>query len=84
MAAGDQDKTVITRFLERLFYARGDATKPDGLAALGALLGEEPERVRVFYMATSPDLYGPTCQNLQAAGLVSEKSRGRAGEADRA
>ena len=26
-------------------------------------------------MATSPELYGPTCQNLQSAGLVSAHSR---------
>ena len=75
VAKADQDKAVIGRFLERLHYARGDATKPGGLGALQALLGSAPERVRVFYMATSPDLYGPTCENLKQAGLVTEHSR---------
>ena len=27
-----------------------------------------PERVRVFYLATAPDLYGPICHNIGAAG----------------
>ncbi len=75
VAVADQDKKLITRFLALVHYARGDATKPDGLATLSTLLSAEPDRIRVFYMATSPDLYGPTCQNLQAAGLVTEHSR---------
>ena len=35
----------------------------------------DPDRVRVFYLATSPDLYGPICRNIGAHGLVTEKSR---------
>ena len=75
VAKGDQDKRVVERFLGLVFYARGDATKPGGLGALAALLEPEPGRIRVFYMATSPDLYGPTCRNLQEAGLVSDQAR---------
>ena len=75
VAKPDQDKAVITRFLSLLHYAQGDATKSDGLARLKGLLAEQPSRIRVFYMATSPDLYGPTCENLQAAGLLSDTSR---------
>ncbi len=75
VAKADQDKKVITRFLKLVRYARGDATKPDGLTALSAILTDQPDRIRVFYMATSPGLYGPTCQNLQSAGLVTESSR---------
>ncbi len=75
VAKADHDKKLVTRFLELLHYARGDSTKPGGLEALGAILGQQPERIRVFYMATSPDLYGPTCRNLQEAGLVTDRSR---------
>jgi len=75
VAKADQDKAVMARFLALVQYARGDATKEGGLGPLKAMLAAEPERVRVFYMATSPDLYGPTCQNLQAAGLVTGQSR---------
>jgi glucose-6-phosphate 1-dehydrogenase len=32
-------------------------------------------RVRVFYLATAPDLYGPICRNLGVNGLVTELSR---------
>src|SRR6202020_1336659 len=55
-------------------YVRIDATaaKSDW-SALKALL--DAKRVRVFYLATAPDLYGPICHNLGAAGLVTDKSR---------
>ena len=69
------DKRVADRFLKLLHYTRGDATKPGGLGPLHALLAEHPDRIRVFYMATSPDLYGPTAQNLHKAGLVTPHSR---------
>ena len=75
VAKADHDKRLADAFLKLLHYARGDATKHGGLAALHTLLADEPERVRVFYMATSPDLYGPTCENLKSAGLVTPVSR---------
>ena len=75
LAKPDQDPEVMERFAALVHYARGDAAQEGGLAALAALLAEKPDRIRVFYLATSPDLYGPVCQNLQAAGLVTEHSR---------
>ena len=33
------------------------------------------ERIRVFYLATSPDLFGPICARLGKNGLVTPKSR---------
>ena len=75
VAKPDQDKAVADRFAQHVHYARGDAGKEGGLDALTALLAEHPDRIRVFYLATSPDLYGPICDNLKAAGLVTEHSR---------
>jgi glucose-6-phosphate 1-dehydrogenase len=70
----DLDPDVVRKFLERLHYVRIDATaeKADW-SAMKALL--DPKRVRVFYLATAPDLYGPICHNLGAKGLVTEASR---------
>ncbi len=75
VAKADYDTEVVTRFLGLVHYARGDVTKPGGLAALTALLSAQPDRVRVFYMATSPELYGLTCLTLQEAHLVTAQSR---------
>ena len=71
----DRDEGVIERFLGIVHYARGNAAAPGGLEALSALLSDAPDRIRVFYLATSPDLYGPICENLASAGLVTEHSR---------
>ncbi len=71
----DRDKTEIRHFLALLHYAQGDSTKDGGLDRLRQALESEPGHVRVFYLATSPDLYGPICQNLQAAGLSGNGAR---------
>ena len=42
---------------------------------LGALLGEHPERIRVYYLALPPDFFQPACDGLAAAGLISSQSR---------
>src|ERR1019366_577131 len=70
----DLDTDVVRQFVERLHYARIDATaaKSDW-STLKALL--DPKRVRVFCPATAPDLYGPICRNLGANRLVTEHSR---------
>jgi glucose-6-phosphate 1-dehydrogenase len=75
VAKADQSKALTEKFTGMIHYARGDAATAGGLAALGKLLGEQPDRIRVFYLATSPDLYGPICKNLQSAGLVTDNSR---------
>ncbi|MGH7043579.1 MAG: glucose-6-phosphate dehydrogenase, partial [Acetobacteraceae bacterium] len=65
---------TVERFLAALSYVRLDAARPDG--GWEGLAGRlDPARVRVFYLATAPDLYGPICRNIAAAGLVSPGAR---------
>ncbi|MBV9736493.1 MAG: glucose-6-phosphate dehydrogenase [Acidisphaera sp.] len=71
----DWDEAVARGFLDRLRYVRLDASRPQGWETLVALLDEQPGRVRVFYMATSPDLYGPVCRNIRENGLASDAAR---------
>ena len=71
----DLEDATAQRFLAQLHYARLDGSKPQGWEGLAAMLGEQPERIRVFYMATSPDIYGAVCENLASNGLVSAHSR---------
>jgi glucose-6-phosphate 1-dehydrogenase len=75
VAREDLDPEVADRFCARLSYVRLDATKADdsGWDALGRML--DAERVRVFYLATSPDLYGPISGNIGRHKLVTEHSR---------
>jgi glucose-6-phosphate 1-dehydrogenase len=69
------DDAVLQRFCERIDYVALDGASGEGWEGLVTLLGRHPERIRVFYLATSPDLYGPICRNLQDNELVSDASR---------
>ena len=74
VAPADQDPETMGRFLAQLFYVPLDATARDAdWSRFDAIL--DPARVRVFYLATSPDLYGPVCKALAAHDLVTERSR---------
>ena len=68
------DAAAVERFLARLDYVAVDATGEAGWADLKALLGGE-ERIRAYYLATGPDLFGPIAKKLGAADLVGPKSR---------
>ena len=68
------DPAALERFLARLDYVAVDATGEAGWPELQALLGGE-ERIRAYYLATGPDLFGPIAKKLGAAGLVGPKSR---------
>ena len=69
------DPEVLRRFLGRLDYVHVDALGTDGWETLALRLNEAPDRVRVCYFATSPDLFGPICRNLAAAHLVTPLTR---------
>jgi glucose-6-phosphate 1-dehydrogenase len=74
VAPDDQDPHTMRSFLGQLYYVSIDATQPDAdWSQFSRVLDDAA--VRVFYLATSPDLYGPICQALGVAGLVTEKSR---------
>ncbi|HKD77953.1 MAG TPA: glucose-6-phosphate dehydrogenase, partial [Ktedonobacterales bacterium] len=74
VAREDLDADTADRFCRRLSYFRIDATRPDAdWATLACML--DPKRVRIFYLATSPDLYGPISRNIGEHGLVTEQSR---------
>jgi glucose-6-phosphate 1-dehydrogenase len=66
---------IWARFSRRLSYVSMDATKKDGFAPLASVLRDRQAVVRVFYLATAPDLFGPTAANLAANGLVTPQTR---------
>ncbi len=69
------DPQVLQRFLGRIDYVHIDAMGAEGWDQLAARLNQAPGRVRVCYLATSPDLFGPICRNLAAAELVTPLTR---------
>jgi glucose-6-phosphate 1-dehydrogenase len=73
--AAPLDPDATDRFLARLDHVTADAQGAEGWDALAALLEGSADKVRVFYLATHPDLFGPICQRLERAGLATARSR---------
>ena len=73
--AAEKSGTVLDDFLARLSYVPVDAMAKKGWADLGKALKDGAERIRIFYLATSPDLFGEICGQLGQHGLVTERSR---------
>ena len=71
----DRPADVMGRFLERVSYVTADAAQDGGWAELGHLLKPEQHRIRVFYLAVGPDLFGPICDRLGAYHLVTPQTR---------
>jgi glucose-6-phosphate 1-dehydrogenase len=65
----------LNKFLARLFYRRIDAMSDGGWGDLASLLNESPERIRAYYLAVGPNLFGEIANRLKAAGLVTPKAR---------
>ncbi|MQT11414.1 glucose-6-phosphate dehydrogenase [Segnochrobactrum spirostomi] len=73
--ATDIETASLDRFLARLAYVGTDATSAEGWDDLSAALGRDEERVRVYYLATAPELFGPICERLASHGLVTSNAR---------
>ena len=73
--AADRDAgEAMERFLSRLDYVAVDITGDSGWPELRSLLGPD-ERVRAYYLATSPDLFCPVAKRLGEEGLSTPRSR---------
>ena len=68
---------LVERFLARLDYVTLDSSREgpqwENLKAL--LAKTQPDRVRVYYFATAPQLYGGISENLHRYGLITPTSR---------
>ncbi len=61
-------------FANKIYFAQGDATKPDDLEKIGQEFFNE-DNVLVVYLAIPPKIFGHVCRSLDACGLVKENSR---------
>jgi len=81
----------FSSFYERISFVEADATEPQGAARIVAALDRDVKVRRVFYLATSPTIFGPVCAALSGAGgvhsnaaVVLEKPLGHDLESSRA
>jgi glucose-6-phosphate 1-dehydrogenase len=76
LAAEEYCADACARFESCLFPLVLDISVADERwEALSALVGSEPERARVFYLAIPPTIFGVCCQQLDNMELVSANSR---------
>jgi len=70
---GAVDEAVWARLAPRLRYCGGSVDDKATFQTLGALCGETQDRV--FYLSTSPALYGVIVNHLSASGLAAPPAR---------
>ncbi|ONG56379.1 glucose-6-phosphate dehydrogenase [Pseudoroseomonas deserti] len=69
------EAATLQEFLAQLHYRPIEGSGEGGWETLAATLAERPGQVRPFYLATSPELYGPICQRLARHGALSPQAR---------
>ncbi len=75
LSTGEHDEPTVERFLDRLHHLSLDFDEPAAWEPVVDLLGRDPDRIRVFYLAIAPALFGRVSQRLDEHGLVSAQSR---------
>ncbi len=72
--AQDIDEHELETFLARLFYVAANATTGAGFDRLTETVGRT-DRIRAFYLAVSPALFGAISGKLKEQGLITPNSR---------
>lgn len=62
-------------FLEKFHFVRADASSQIGWEDLGTVLATDQNPVTAYYLAVSPDLFGPICCRIGANGLAGANTR---------
>jgi glucose-6-phosphate 1-dehydrogenase len=75
VASEARDEAVVGRFLGRLRHLALDARSDKGWKDLAAVLAGSPGRARIYYLATSPDLFALIPRRLGEENLITPASR---------
>ncbi len=75
VSAEERPDGAVDRFVNRLSYVPVDAAGSEGWSELSTALGNRTDRIRVFYLAVGPDLFGPICERLGRHRLATANSR---------
>lgn len=68
------DPKTVALFLSNLYYRSIDALSDRGWQELKDLLGDH-EKVRAFYLAVGPSIFGNIAEQLHKFGMIRERSR---------
>ncbi len=75
LKSGEFDDAEVERFLDRLSYVSVDAGSDRGWDDLATRLGDGDERVRAFYLAVGPSIFGNICERIHSHGLMTDNTR---------
>ncbi len=75
LAASEFSEELWQAFSRRLQYIQTNALEPGQWQDLAKALEGHEDRIRVFYLATVPKLFGPIAQGLKQNDLVSAEAR---------
>ncbi len=73
--AEERDDGAVEAFVERLHFRSVDASGDAGWSDLADLLKAGGDRIRAFYLAVGPGLFGTICKRLGEEGLVTPETR---------
>jgi glucose-6-phosphate 1-dehydrogenase len=65
----------LDAFIQMVAYRPLDARKEEGWDEFAALMQQQAQHIRVFYLSTAPDIFTDICQRLGSLGLNGERSR---------
>lgn len=72
----EREEEHLTRFLNRLHYVRVDATGSAGWSELKNQLEDGDDgRIRAYYLAVGPGLFGAISQKLEDHDLIDDRTR---------
>ncbi len=74
VAKEDIDAKELAKFLERLSYVAADAVSGTGFDQLKKKIGDS-DRIRAFYLAVSPSLFGDISHKLKEHKMITPNSR---------
>lgn len=72
---GEFDTEQVRIFTDRLYYISVDAKSEQGWDALKKLLDEGKERVRAFYLAVAPAIFGEIAEKIRDNKLITKQTR---------
>lgn len=75
VARADFDADVWERFAARFDYFSMDASQSADFSRLARHIGTDRQRIRVYYLATAPDLFADIARYLANAGLDGAHTR---------
>ncbi|MGU3574523.1 glucose-6-phosphate dehydrogenase [Brucellaceae bacterium C25G] len=65
----------LETFLTRLSYVTVDAKSDNGWQDLKEFINQAPAKIRAFYLAVSPTLFGDIATRIQANDLITDETR---------